>query len=649
MHDSRPDPFAGMTTVEELRSAGFFTPLDSRFAETLARLASERFDEAPRPEVLLAAALASHQMTEGHVCVDLAKPPVPVDEAGEPIAEVRWPAAKPWITALRTSALVSLAGPDGGIPQAPLVLDTAGRVYLQRFWCHQQELARELRDRARTQFTPHDATRLRAELVRLFPESWQRAAALSVARRGLTVVTGGPGTGKTSTVVRMLALLVGEELAAGRRAPRILLVAPTGKAAARLSESIEAAIPRLECDAQIVAELPRTASTIHRALGTYGGTASRFRHDADNPLVADVVVVDEASMVDLALMNRLVAAISKKARLILLGDRDQLASVEAGAVLGDLCDPAALARSYSAPHRKELSSVGCIDLPSPKKAVRESGLRDSIVRLVHSYRYDEKSGIGRLSAAIRERQPAEALRILESAEFPDVVRIEPPPDGVLHPACEEEIVAGFRPALQAADAAAALRALDGFRVLSAHRRGPFGVEALNARIVELLRERDLIGGGDIQYRGRAVLVTRNDYDVALFNGDVGLVMRDPEVEMHDSRPDPLRAVFAAPGGKVRRLSPARLATHETAFAMTVHKSQGSEVDELVLVLAEKSPIVTRELLYTAVTRARRRVVIQASAAAIEDGIRVETERSSGLRDLLWGEPRDAGVQTSFRF
>ena len=637
-----------MTTVEELRAAGYFTPLDSRFAATLARLASERLREAPRPEVLLAAALASRQMTEGHVCVDLARPPAARDAAGEPIADVRWPAPTPWIAALRTSALVSLAAPDGGIPQAPLVLDSAGRIYLQRFWCHQQELARALRERARVSFTARDPKRLRAELVRLFPDAdavfpWQRAAALTAARRGLTVVTGGPGTGKTATVVRMLALLVGEALAAGERAPRMLLVAPTGKAAARLSESIEAAIPRLDCAAGVTAELPRAAATIHRALGTFGGTASRFRHDADNPLVADVVVVDEASMVDLALMNRLVAAIPRRARLILLGDRDQLASVEAGAVLGDLCDPGALARAYSTPHRKELSSLGGIELPPAKKAVRESGLRDSIVRLVHSYRYDAQSGIGRLSAAIREQRPAEALRILESEDFPDVVRVDPPPAGVLHAASEEKIVEGFRAALQATDASAALRAMDGFRVLCAHRRGPFGVEALNERIVELLREQGLVGSGDIQYRGRAVLVTRNDYDVALFNGDVGLVLQDAEDEA------PLLAVFAAPGGTLRRLSPARLPTHETAFAMTVHKSQGSEVDELVLVLPDESPLVTRELLYTAVTRARRRVVIQASEGAIEQGIMAETQRASGLRDLLWGPDRETSVQTSFRF
>ena len=637
-----------MTTVEELRSAGYFTPLDSRFAETLARLATERLRESPRPEVLLAAALASHQMTEGHVCVDLAKPPVAFDAAGEPIADVRWPAARPWIAALRASALVSLAGPDGGIPEAPLVLDSAGRVYLQRFWCHQQELARALLDRSRSSFSPRDPRRLREELVRLFPESdlsfpWQRAAALTAVRRGLTVVTGGPGTGKTATVVRMLALLVGEARAAGERTPRILLVAPTGKAAARLTESIEKAIPRLECDATIAEALPSAASTIHRALGTYGGTTSRFRHDAENPLIADVVVVDEASMVDLALMNRLVSAIPRSARLILLGDRDQLASVEAGAVLGDLCDAAALERPYSTAHVKDLSRLGSIDVRSPKKAARQGGLRDSIVRLVHSYRHDERSGIGRLSAAIRAGDAAGALRILESEEFPDVIRIDPPTSDVLADVSEQRITAGFRVALAAEDAASALLAMDRFRVLCAHRRGAFGVEALNARIVELLREEALVGSGEIQFPGRAILVTRNDYTLSLYNGDVGLVMRDPEDR------ERLAAVFTAPGGKLRRLSPARLPTHETAFAMTVHKSQGSEVDELVLVLPETSPVVTRELLYTAVTRARKKVMIQASPAAIEEGIRTETQRASGLRDLLWRTERDSESQGSFGF
>jgi len=621
-----------VTTLDELRSARALGPLDFRFAQTLARLAAEKLDEKPRPEVLLAAALASHQRSEGHVCVDLGAPPIVTGEDGEPLAALEWPEPQKWIAAVAASVLVAAATAKDVEPKAPLVLDAAGRLYLQRFWCHQKGLARALLERSRMTFELRDPKRVRRELARLFPEEetqWQRAAALTALRRGLTVVTGGPGTGKTATVVRLLALLVGEALAVGARTPRTVLVAPTGKAAARLTESIERALPRLDCDGAIRDALPREASTIHRALGTFGGTVTRFRHDADNPLVADVVVVDEASMVDLALMHRLVSAVPRSARLVLLGDRDQLASVEAGAVLGDLCDSAMLERGYSKQHLQDLASLGGILVLTSEAKDPKPSLRDSIVRLTHSYRYDEGSGIGRLAAAIREQKPEQALRILDSDEWPDVVRVDPPEAAVLHEDAERRIVAGYRAALEHEDHAEALRAMDGFRVLTAHRRGTFGVEALNARIVERLRDEHLVAAGDGQFAGRAVLVTRNDYTLSLFNGDVGLVVRAAD------DPDRLSAIFPAAGGKVRSLSPARLPTHETAFAMTVHKSQGSEVEELVLVLPAASPIVTRELLYTAVTRARKRVLVQATREALAAGIETETRRTSGLRDLLW--------------
>jgi exodeoxyribonuclease V alpha subunit len=298
-------------------------------------------------------------------------------------------------------------------------------------------------------------------------------------------------------------------------------------------------------------------------------------------------------------------------------------------VLGDLCDAEALKRGYSNEHLADLTTLGGIFTLFGAPSSKKRGLRDSIVRLTHSYRYVEESGIGRLAAAIRDGKAEEALRVLESDRWPDVVRLSPVADRALDPAIERRIVDGFRDALEATEPAVALRAMDGFRVLAAHRRGPFGMETLNARIVELLRDEGLVGTGTGQFAGRAVLVTRNDYTLSLFNGDVGLVARDA------GDPDRLVAMFPGPDGAVRRLSPARLPTHETAFAMTVHKSQGSEVDELVLVLPDASPLVTRELLYTAVTRARRAVVVQATREAVAKGIETETKRTSGLRDLLW--------------
>lgn len=627
-----------MTALEKLRDDGVLAPLDVRFAQALARLAAERFDAATPPEVLLAAALVSRQVTEGHVCVDLAAPPIVTDGNGARV-DVVWPDPQAWSEALAQSPLVAAAVTSGDVPEAPFVLDPAGRLYLQRFWCHQRELAAALRERALCRFAVRDPGRLRSELVSLFPKTdasfpWQRAAALTAILRGLTVVTGGPGTGKTATVVRLLTLLLGEAHRAGEEPPRILLLAPTGKAAARLTESIEAAIPALDSPAEIIAALPRSASTIHRALGSIGSTASRFRHDADHPLIADAVVVDEASMVDLALMNRLISAVPRRARLVLLGDRDQLASVEAGAVLGDLCDARVERRSYSAAHLDDLSKLGAIELPGLPLFAPKPGLRDSIVRLAHSYRYDAESGIGRLAKAIRDGRAADALDILESGESAGVRRLEPPAEG-LHADAEAEIAESFRPALESESPADALAALNRFRVLCAHRSGPSGVTRVNARIVELLRERDLLGARGGHYPGRAILVTRNDYTLGLFNGDVGLVLRSA------AHPDSVLAMFPAPGGALRGFSTARLPAHETAFAMTVHKTQGSEVERLVLVLPESSPLVTRELLYTAVTRARRGMTVQASRRTIEEGIATETRRASGLADLLWASPLES--------
>ncbi len=622
-----------MSVLETLIRVGFLGSLDVRFARTMARLAERITDRETDPDVMLAAALASRQVDEGHVCVDLRDPPVVVDELGAPI-ELAWPGFASWREQLVASPLVGVPTPGGSL-RTPLVLDDAGRLYLQRLWCHQSELAQALRERALRRFEARDADRLRADLARLFPETdpsfpWQRAAAATAMMRALTIVTGGPGTGKTATVARLLALLVGEALAAGDPPPRILLLAPTGKAAARLTESIEAALPSLELEAKLRAALPRAASTIHRALGTIGSSGVRFRHHAENPLAADAVLVDEASMVDLALMNRLVSAVPPRARLVLLGDRDQLASVEAGSVLGDLCDPAVLDRPRSLAYVQDLERGAGVRLEAPLPLFAPPpGLRDSVVRLVHSRRYHEASGIGRLARAIREQDATAALDLLDGDEFPDLFRVEPPTRGILAGAVEEAVVEGFRPALEAESATEALAALGRFRVLCAHRTGLFGVERLNEEIVARLRDRGLLSPRDGTFPGRAVLVTRNDYTLLLFNGDVGLVM--PATGDRER----LATAFPAAGGGVREVSPARLPAHETAFAMTVHKTQGSEVDRLVLVLPERSPLVTRELLYTSVTRARVGVTIQATRKTIEEGIATATRRSSGLRDLLW--------------
>src|SRR5579875_1046358 len=507
-----------------------------------------------------------------------------------------------------------------------------GGLCLHRYWAYEHELAQDLAARAAAA-EPVDEERLRADLARLFGPAggdavdWQRiATALAVLRR-LCVISGGPGTGKTSIVVRILALLAAQ--AGGRL--RAGLAAPTGKAAARLAEAVRTAKRRLALDAVVAAAIPEEAATIHRLLGPRSGSVS-FRHDRANPLPLDVLVVDEASMVDLALMAKLVAALPPEARLVVLGDRDQLASVEAGAVLGDLCGPAP---GFSAAVAHRLTAV--TGVPVPAAAGRRSALGDSIVLLDRSWRFGAESGIGRLAAAINRGDAAGALALLADGRCPDVGWRPISADGDFRPALEERALAGFEPYIArigaGADPAAALAAFAAFRVLCAHRGGPAGAETLNRRLEARLRARWSGSGRSPWYPGRPVLVTENDYELRLFNGDVGIALPDPAAG------GALRVAFEAADGAFRRVPPARLPAHEPAWAMTVHKSQGSEFDAVLLVLpAEPSRVMTRELLYTAVTRARRRVEVWGEAEQLRAAVERPLVRSSGLRDALGGAP-----------
>lgn len=614
--------------LDLLRQRGILTPLDWHFARTIGRLADE-----PRPLVLLAAALTSRAVGHGHVCLDLrrlAERPVLVDDAGEPVA-CGFPPPPAWIATLADSPLV--AGPDAA-GATPLILDARGRVYLRRYWYHQVQLAAAIRERAGVEEGVDDEC-LRDGLARLFGRGglaedetdWQAVAALTAVLRRVSIISGGPGTGKTHTVVRILALLVEQALAAERPPPRIVLLAPTGKAAARLAEAIRAGKEGLPCAPAVVAAIPDNAATIHRALQAVRGHGARFRHDRTRPLLADVVLVDEASMVDLALMDRLVAAVPPAARLILLGDRDQLASVEAGAVLGDLCNsgaPSTISRSFAS----RLAAFGAA-APAGAEAAGGSALGDCIVQLTRSYRYAHDSGIGRLARAIN----AGDLDAVEAAFAAggEVRRVEPTADGTLGPALERLVLEGFAAYIAAADAAAALAALGRFRLLCAHRRGRFGVDTVNAQIEQVLAAAGYLVRGGTWYARRPILVTRNDYQLQLFNGDVGVIWPDP------ARPGEHRAVFPEAGGGLRAIAPARLPPHETVFAMSIHKSQGSELDEVAVLLpAEPSPVVSRELLYTAITRARRRVTVVTGTAVLAHAVTHRLERASGLRDALWG-------------
>jgi exodeoxyribonuclease V alpha subunit len=610
-----------MTTLRALQTAGALPAVAVHMATALTALADES-----DLLVQLGAAAAARAPLRGHVCADLATlagQPIRLRD-GSAVPDASWPALAPWRAALDHSALTG----DGAVG-TPLVLD-GDKLYLHRFWAHQRALAAALEARIDAPSDPLDRDLLRAGLVTLFgppdPSDLQRAGAAVCARSRFTVISGGPGTGKTYTVLRILALL--QQQAVARGGPlRIELVAPTGKAAARLRESIEAG--RSGLPEHLQDTIPTQARTIHRALGVRPDTPTQFRHNAERPLAADVVVVDEASMVDLALLRALVDAVPPAAKLILLGDRDQLASVEAGALLGDICNAGGTPRGWSSSARADLADLLGAE-PDDGLSKGPAGIQDHIVHLRHSRRFGPDSGIGALARAINDGDAVGAIHTLRDPQRTDVELLHVA--NGLHlartAAFTEQLLQGFGPVARATDPARALEALGTFRVLAAHRRGHSGVQGLNRLSRDVLAQAGLIDARAEWYAGRPVMVRRNDYALRLFNGDVGVALPDES--------GALRVWFAGDDGP-RPFHPARLPPHETVFATTVHKSQGSEFDRVLLVLPDQaSPILTRELLYTAITRARTHACIVGTTQVLALASETRIQRSSGMRDRLWG-------------
>jgi exodeoxyribonuclease V alpha subunit len=586
-----------------LLQARALRPLDAHFADLLLRHA-----KAPSPELALAAALVSHRAGDGHVCLPLARI---AGTALLPDLRGPAPALDDWCHALDASGVV---GPPGSA--RPLILDDAGRLYLNRLWRDEDAVARDLTRRAAPR-ADIDPTVLNAGLRELFPGDdpgsvGQRRAAAVATLHGLGILCGGPGTGKTHTVGRLLALL--QRLSA--RPMRLALAAPTGKAAQRLAESLRRAAADLP-DALL---LPTSVPTLHRLLGI--GADGRPRHDADHPLSCDLLLIDEASMVDLPLLAQTLRALPAQARLILLGDPNQLASVEAGAVLGELC---AGAGAYSPDAAARLAAATGDAVPVHSQGESAGGLADAVAVLEHSYRFDGGGAIGRLAAAVRTGEAQDALTQLALGGD---VRFEPVADAAQLAARLAGVLDDhIAPRFDIADPAAALASLGEFQVLTALREGPFGVSGVNAAIERLLRRRGRIRGQGAHYPGRPLLIGRNDYGLGLFNGDLGLLLAAPD--------GALRAWFAGPDGTPRPLAPGRLPAHESAHAVTVHKSQGSEFNRVLLILPpHPNPLLTRELIYTAVTRAREGVTVWGSEATLAAAIGRRVVRDSGLADSL---------------
>ncbi|CAI1900963.1 exodeoxyribonuclease V subunit alpha [Serratia proteamaculans] len=608
--------------LEQAQALGVLRPLDLQFARVVAG--------SDEPEMLLAAACLSAEAGAGHVCLMLEQllPENLFDGRQPELAQAAWLAAGQLDVAGWQQRLSASAAVGDGSTAMPMVLQQQ-RLYLQRMWQNEGEVAEFISGDSLPQAV--EEAELRTILDQLFGEAtdepdWQKIAAAVAATRRIAVISGGPGTGKTTTVAKLLAALV--QLAEGRRL-RIQLAAPTGKAAARLTESLGSAGKQLALTPEQRALFPTEASTLHRLLGAQPNS-QRMRYHSGNRLHLDVLVVDEASMVDLPMMARLIAALPAQARVIFLGDRDQLASVEAGAVLGDICRFAE--QGYSVARAEQLSRLtGC--LLQGESAQAEAAVRDSLCLLRKSYRFDANSGIGQLASAVNAGNGKLALAALDG-RFSDVSGY-PLAETQDYQALLDACVTGYRDYLRqvvaGADAVAVLAAFGRFQVLCALREGPFGIAGLNERIETGLQRAGLIqrkpGAAGRWYSGRPVMIGRNDSALGLFNGDIGIALRDETGE--------LRVHFQLPDGSIKSVQPSRLPAHETAYAMTVHKSQGSEFDHTVLVLPNHFlPVLTRELVYTAITRARRQLSLYAIDAVLMRAIRTPTQRRSGLAERL---------------
>ena len=606
-------------------------PVDRAFARFLASL-----DVDGDGRVLMAAALASRELGEGHICVD-----VEALALVEPLLSE----AQAW---LPDSVLVGSAEGD---PTTPLVLD-AGLLYLRRFWRDEARVADAILSRLGAPDAPAD---LAQELDRLFPADadaidWQKVACAVAARGSFAVITGGPGTGKTTTVVRLLGLL--QTLAHKRDEPRlrIRLAAPTGKAAARLNASIAGQIERLDVDDAVKQAIPAEVTTLHRLLGSRPDTRA-FRHGRDNPLHLDVLVIDEASMIDLEMMAATLDALPRDARLILLGDKDQLSSVEAGAVLGDLCARAD-AGHYDAATRAWLAAVCGVDVAAWTDEADARALDQRVVMLRRSRRFGEGSGIGALAQAINAGDAGAVSRAFAGTRG-DIAFVTPSAAAIATLAIDgREGAPGHRayldwiererPAIDASFeafqrwGAGALAAYARFQLLCATRHGEAGVDKQNERIAQGLLDRRLIDAVTGWYEGRPVMVTRNDYALGLMNGDVGVTLWVPDGQGSMA----LRVAFVVMdeqgGERTRFVVPSRLSAVDTVYAMTVHKSQGSEFEHTALALpSEPSPVLTRELVYTGVTRARSHFTLLAAPDMLGYAVSRKTRRASGLlRRLL---------------
>lgn len=606
--------------LSKLKSIQQFSASDIFFSSFLCRLTNNFSD----PNALIYA-LSAQQTGIGHVCIDLESDQLKnlLDETG--LSDISIEDIK---NTLQASGAV-------GTPEETLPIVFAGErfIYLKKFWDYQNIIKSFIDSEAIS--SKEEALKHIYDLLKnLIPHffdiktahyDWQKGAAICAALNKFCVITGGPGTGKTTTaakIIGILAEIIEKDL--GRK-PRVILAAPTGKAAARLYSSMTEALNKMGESGARVIKILSPAMTVHRLLGI-GHASSEPRYNKETPIPADIVLLDEASMVDMAMMAKIMDALQRKTRFIIMGDKYQLSSVEPGSVLADICE-AGPACKFSKKTFSFLSIDGSIPNIDP---VDEEGFYDGVVELDRSYRFSEVSGIGILADVIKRGEKEAAIEIMGSRKYPDISWLKPEKKEDLKKIIESQILDEVLNLSLAETPEKALDLMDDFRVLCAVRDGEWGVEGLNSMIRELLFQKKRITFTGEWYHARPVMIKANDYQLGLFNGDTGIAYSD-------TKDAGLKVHFKSSEGGIKSFHPARLGAHETVYATTVHKSQGSEFNKVVLILPDKfTKPLSMELVYTAITRAKKEFVLIGSEETFKMAISERARRTSGLYHRLLG-------------
>ena len=539
-------------------------PIDQQ----LAALLTDVRDQQPDDGLAIAIKLLSHQMRQGDICLQLSS------YAGLVIESSRLPKLQTWLAILESNHAVGKPGSN-----KPLILSDTGKLYFQRYWQYEQQLIDELIRRSMTQIDKLVDCKDHVDTNRSLSEP-QNHVVLQAANSAFSIITGGPGTGKTTTISGLIKILVKHDPTIS-----IALAAPTGKAATRIQEAVA------DFDSHLAAQIQ--VSTVHRLLGFVPGRVE-FQHNAANRLPHDIVIIDEASMIDLALMCKLVNSIKSQARLVLLGDADQLDSVESGAVFGELC-----------------------------RDIKNNRLGHCIHRLQYSYRFANYPGIGKLANAVNAGDHETAMQLLKSEHYPEI-SWRPLEKKSLEQFLTQSIANQFKLKIEPYQH---VQSMGEFQLLCAHRKGQWGVDGLNQYIETWLSAHHLIAGNKPLYHGKPVIITRNDYQLNLFNGDLGRLVK--------TEAGILKALFVKSESELREISPSRLTAYQTAWALTVHQSQGSEFDHVILVMPEKaSPVLSQALIYTAITQAKKSIQIISKNDILKQAISLRNSRQTGISDRL---------------